>query len=111
MIIIALSVAGLAVAAHDWYDSECCQSRDCRPAKQGEIVPFGPNWKVMPTDEIFPPMEERPVGGPPPLVPDRFHQFDPRHTYRSHDGVFHRCSVNGRNGSTTFCIYVPDPGS
>lgn len=100
-----LGIVGAAVPAHGWYDSQCCSDRDCRPAIQGEIVAQGRGWLVVPTGEVFPPLY-----GEITTIPNG-RDTSSRHTYRSQDGQFHRCSADGQTSTMTFCIYVPDPGA
>ena len=81
--------------AHDaptgWkYPLSCCSGFDCRevPASAVEEGPSG--YVIKTTGEIIP-MSDRKVRMSP-------------------DGVFHWCSVAGKNDGKTICLFVPPRG-
>lgn len=83
------------VGAHDaptgWkYPLSCCSGFDCRevPASAVEEGPSG--YVINTTGEIIP-MSDRKVRMSP-------------------DGVFHWCSVAGKNDGKTICLFVPPRG-
>ena len=40
--------------AHEFYDPDCCDDRDCRPAYEGEVVERPDGWRVTTTKQTFP---------------------------------------------------------
>lgn len=80
------------VAAHEWYESACCHSRDCAPIPFSDVQITPEGYLIKPTGELIPFGQERktpPEGG----------------------GRFHRCVYS--DGSTRkeggkFCLYVPE---
>jgi len=92
----ALIVAALAYAlpsmAHDapsgWqYDWQCCQNLDCRQISSS-LVKEGPNGYVITIDNETVPYKDARIKNSP-------------------DGMYHWCTVDGRDDSRTICLYVP----
>lgn len=88
----ALFVGALDAPAHDaasgWtYPLACCSDFDCReiPADWVEERPEG--YRIVITGEVIP-MTSRKIRNSP-------------------DGVFHWCSVQGKNDGKTICLFVP----
>lgn len=40
---LLLTTLATPVLSHDWYESDCCNEKDCRPAKEGEVVRYSSN--------------------------------------------------------------------
>lgn len=92
----ALLVFTLAYAvpcmAHDapagWqYDLQCCQNRDCRPISSS-WVKEGPDGYVITIDNETVPYRDARIKNSP-------------------DGMYHWCTVDGRDDGRTICLYVP----
>ena len=88
--------------AHDWYDQDCCNNRDCREAHPDEVVERDGGYWIESSQEHF--------------------AYDnPRVRPMSPDGKYHVCQWKevrhyGQNFSTvgkvyTRCLYTPSPGS
>ncbi|WP_244468046.1 hypothetical protein [Nitratireductor soli] len=88
-----LTVAFPALAvAHEaksgWrYPYACCSDNDCREVKDAAISEIPEGYLVKVTGEV--------VGYGDKRVKD------------SPDGVFHWCSIAGKNDSRTICLFVP----
>lgn len=103
LILVGGVVASLFIGeakAHDWYEIECCDTRDCRPIsgmKDGvawsEIQDMGTHY--LWTSAISGKTHKIPSG-------------DPR-VRSSRDGFFHGCEVTGDipPDSHARCLYVP----
>ena len=92
---ILLSIPSLA-AAHDapsgWsYDLACCYNRDCRPISSS-AVREGPDGYVITIDNETVPYTDTRIKDSP-------------------DGLYHWCTVDGRDDGRTICLYVPPRGS
>lgn len=92
---ILVSAASLA-AAHDapsgWsYDAACCFNHDCRQISSS-AVREGPNGYVITIDNETVPYSDRRIKDSP-------------------DGLYHWCTVDGRDNGRTICLYVPPRGS
>lgn len=91
----AVAVLGACAApalAHDagsgWaYPLSCCSGYDCREVADADIIEGPDGYVVRVTGEVIP-MTSRKVRPSP-------------------DGVFHWCSVAGRNDGKTICLFVP----
>lgn len=78
--------------AHDatsgWtYPLACCSDFDCREVADDAIEEGPQGYVIKVTGEVVP-MTSRKVRNSP-------------------DGVFHRCSVRGRDDGATICLFVP----
>ena len=89
--LLVLLLSTSVAFAHSFYDPSCCDDRDCRPAKEGEIKEVNGGYLVVPTNEFYP-------------------YKHPKIKYAP-DGQFHRCEfvIGGELGTVTLCIYVPQP--
>lgn len=92
---ILMSSASLALA-HDapsgWsYDAACCFDRDCRPISSS-AVKEGPDGYLITIDNETVPYTDTRIKDSP-------------------DGLFHWCTVDGRDDGRTICLYVPPRGS
>lgn len=88
--LLAVHLAGVAPAfAHDWYPRDCCSGRDCYPVADSDVAWTAGGWLIKATGEV---------------VPHEKARFAP-------DGRFHRCSVQGKIGERTLCLFVPGLGS
>lgn len=88
MCLAILLLIGLTreAGAHEWYDEECCNELDCRPAHEDEVeLRPGGYWV------------ER-IG----LV-----SFTDERLRPSRDGEFHVCIVETEMGIFLTCLYVP----
>ena len=82
--------------AHDWYEWDCCDNDDCRPAKQGEVIEQNGGFSIIPTGEHF-----------------KYEHDNVR--YMAPDGLFHVCQYSTSAGDyqenvpiwVTRCLYVP----
>ena len=82
----------LPAAAHDakngWtYPLACCSNYDCREVADADILERPEGYIIKVTGEVIP-MTSRKVRASP-------------------DGVFHWCSVQGRDDGDTICLFVP----
>lgn len=99
---VALVVAlccGLAApaAGHSWYDRDCCDDRDCRPATPQEVKVTPEGFLVTVT--LFGKTESK-----------FFPKNDPK-VRMSQDGRFHVCVANyGTAVFSWYCLYVPGGG-
>lgn len=92
---LLLPVTSLPVAAHDaksgWtYPLSCCSNYDCREVADAEVLERPEGYVIKVTGEVIP-MTSRRVKPSP-------------------DGVFHWCSVAGRDDGATICLFVPPRG-
>lgn len=89
----ALSMAAsLSAAAHDsasgWaYPLACCSGYDCREVADAEVLERPEGYVIKTTGEVVPMTSSK--------------------VRMSPDGVFHRCSVAGRDDGATICLFVP----
>lgn len=94
--IVPLSViVSIPAAAHDaksgWtYPLACCSDYDCREVADAEVLERPEGYVIKVTGEVIP-MTSRKVRPSP-------------------DGVFHWCSVAGRDDGKTICLFVPPRG-
>lgn len=86
-----------------WYNGWCCNQRDCRPAKPGEVYATPEGWRVHGYDTVLDYNDESRVK----KVPDKHD-----------DGRFHVCIMQSISsifggGSKPYvrCIYYPKMGS
>ncbi|TKT79044.1 hypothetical protein [Aquamicrobium sp. LC103] len=90
-----LALGLLPAAAHDapsgWsYPVSCCSGYDCREVSETDIIEGPEGYVIRVTGEVIP-MTSRKVRPSP-------------------DGVFHWCSVAGKNDGKTICLFVPPRG-
>lgn len=83
------------VLAHDapsgWkYPLACCSGYDCREVPASAVVEGPEGYVIRTTGELIP-MSDRKVRMSP-------------------DGVFHWCSVAGKDDGKTICLFVPPRG-
>ena len=97
--LLALCLIASPVAAHEWYDPECCNDFDCVQVEAHVIQATSEGWVVQ-VDVGDHPFAKRKQTV---LIP-----FDHRKARVSQDGKFHLCL--GQNSNTVFCIYVPPMG-
>ena len=89
---IALVTLGLvlgsydAAQGHSWYDTDCCDTRDCRPAEAAEVTVVPDGFDVR--------------------VGKQFRHFGRTEFRQSQDARFHVCV----SPATTRCPYVPGGG-
>lgn len=91
---LAFGLSGLTIAAqaHDakrgWtYPLACCSDYDCREVADSDVMERPEGYVIKVTGEVIP-MTSRKVRPSP-------------------DGVFHWCSVAGKNDGKTICLFVP----
>lgn len=89
-VVLALLVA--ESRAHDapsgWtYPVACCSGYDCREVADAAIRERPEGYVIVATGEVIP-MTDRKVRPSP-------------------DGVFHWCSIGGRDDGRTICLFVP----
>jgi len=89
------SIAALPAAAHDassgWsYPLACCSGFDCREVADSDVLERPEGYVIRVTGEVIP-MTSRKVRPSP-------------------DGVFHWCSVAGKEDGKTICLFVPPRG-
>lgn len=99
--LIALVLWTRTILAHDWYEGFCCDDRDCRPARSGEVVERGGGYWVQSSQQHF--------------------KYDDtaRVRYLAPDGQYHVCQYMTSGGDfgtgtpvlVTRCLYVPPGGS
>lgn len=94
--VLAACLTATPPAAHEaptgWrYDAKCCQNRDCRPLS-ADAIKEGPDGYLITIGKVTIPYRD-------PRVKD------------SPDGLFHWCSVNGKDDGRTICLYVPPRGT
>jgi hypothetical protein len=100
MILVAVCLGiGGPVGAHSWYDTYCCNTKDCAPVVASTVVVTPDGWRVTlgPGDH---PLVTKPIMA---LVP-----FTSSKIRRSQDSDFHVCVFPA---DTVRCLYVPDFGS
>jgi len=90
VILAALLVA--PASAHDaksgWrHPLECCSNKDCREISASQISERPEGYVIQPTGERIPYSDHRIRVSP--------------------DGVYHWCSMQGRNDSATICLFIP----
>ena len=88
-------IASLPAAAHDakagWtYPLACCSDYDCREVADADVLERPEGYVIKVTGEVIP-MTSRKVRPSP-------------------DGVFHWCSVAGKDDGKTICLFVPPRG-
>ncbi len=102
-VIPALFLAALLagpVAAHDWYDGDCCSGHDCAPVSPSAVVVTRDGYAVTlnPGDH---PLVTRTIRATVPFAsPD---------ARPSQDGNWHACVHPGR--AALLCLYVPGAGA
>lgn len=79
-----------------WYDSECCDLRDCRPAEPGQVVETNIGFKVT-VQMITSSGEER-------AYTEEIAYDDPR-IMKSQDREIHVCHYN--TTAKILCVYIP----
>lgn len=80
------------VMAHDaqsgWsYPASCCSDYDCREVADADVIEGPDGYVIRATGELIP-MTSKKVRPSP-------------------DGVFHWCSVAGKDDGATICLFVP----
>lgn len=88
-------IASIPAAAHDarsgWtYPLACCSNYDCREVADADVLERPEGYVIKVTGEVIP-MTSRKVRPSP-------------------DGVFHWCSVAGKDDGKTICLFVPPRG-
>ena len=88
-------LTGISASAHDapsgWtYPLACCSGYDCREVDDADVVEGPKGYVIKVTGEVIP-MTSRKVRPSP-------------------DGVFHWCSVAGKDDGATICLFVPPRG-
>jgi hypothetical protein len=100
-VLFFLFLSATSAAAHSWYDSGCCDTKDCAPLPDGAVV-AGPEGY-----EIFLRAGEHPMLNEDLRI--RIPYGDMR-ILPAQDGRFHGC-VFGSPGYKQFrCFYVPGGG-
>lgn len=90
--ILSLPAGALPTLAHDaksgWsYPTSCCSDYDCREVSASLISERSDGYRVEATGETM--------------------SFSDPRVRTSPDGVFHWCSVGGRDDGRTICLFVP----
>ena len=100
LVIVGLLILAQAAFGHEWYEVECCDSDDCRPAQPGEVIEENGGFTIRSTGEHLPYDDER-----------------IRYGYPGHtDGRYHVCerpkySVERGGHWDARCLYVPHRGA
>lgn len=94
-LLLAAHLVASPVAAHDWYERECCDTRDCAPVPTATIQWTEQGWVI-----------EVPAGGHPMLRRSRRYLVPDRQTRPSRDGGWHLCIAAG----VLLCTYRPQAG-
>ncbi|WP_367718792.1 hypothetical protein AB2N04_11420 [Nitratireductor sp. GISD-1A_MAKvit] len=75
-------------AERGWrYPYACCSDRDCREIRDAAVSEGPDGYVIEVTGELLP--------------------YTDRRVRNSPDGVFHWCSVAGRDDTRTICLFVP----
>lgn len=98
IVMVAVLICSSAAFGHSWYDYDCCDEEDCRPAFHGEVLEEDGGFRVVPTGEHFP--------------------YDSPNARPSKDGEYHICQFQTSSGyfkqspveTKTRCVYYPAPG-
>ena len=82
----------VSLLAHDapsgWsYPYACCSDKDCRQVPASTISERPEGYLIRATGEVV--------------------SYSDRRVKTSPDGVYHRCSVAGKEGTRTICLFVP----
>lgn len=88
----ASSLPILPASSHDaesgWsYPLQCCSGYDCREVEDSAILEGPQGYVIKITGEVIPMMSRKVKPSP--------------------DGVYHWCSVAGRDDGDTICLFVP----
>ena len=88
----SLSLLTTAVVAHEaksgWhYPAACCSDYDCREVTTRQISERPEGYVIATSGEVVP--------------------YTDRRVRQSPDGVFHWCSVAGKDDTRTICLFVP----
>jgi hypothetical protein len=86
LIFLSLLILARNAQAHSWYDIDCCDTRDCRPAEAGEVTVVPDGFDVR--------------------VGTQFRHFARTEFRQSQDARFHICVTP----ATIRCLYVPGGG-
>ncbi|WP_295806690.1 hypothetical protein [uncultured Nitratireductor sp.] len=87
-VLLAVQCAGAHEAESGWrYPYACCSDRDCREVTDAAVSEGPQGYMIKVTGEILPYTDKRVRNSP--------------------DGVFHWCSVAGKNDTRTICLFVP----
>jgi hypothetical protein len=88
LVLFATQPAGAHDAPSGWtYPLACCSDYDCREVADADVVEGPEGYVIKVTGEVIP--------------------MTSRKVRKSPDGVFHRCSVQGKQDSATLCLFVP----
>ncbi len=90
--ITASALSAMPVFAHDaesgWmYPLACCSGYDCREVADSDVVEGPQGYVIKVTGEVIPMTSSKVKPSP--------------------DGVFHWCSVAGKDDGKTICLFVP----
>ena len=93
VVVVLFSFTNL-LFAHEWYDKNCCDDRDCKPSPEGSVKVTQQGYLVYPQNGL-----ERPV-----LVPFRDERIK-----GSADNGYHTCVVSSEMSKDGWirCLYVP----
>lgn len=82
------SAAGAHQAATGWaYPQACCSDQDCREVPASMVKESPEGYEIGPTGEVV--------------------DYDDRRVRMSPDGIYHWCSIAGKDDSRTICLFVP----
>lgn len=104
--LLLIFCAGMMLAAvldkaypHSWYDRDCCDDKDCRPARPDEVVTVPGGFLVTVTMDAV-------------TETHFFTKGDPKVRF-SQDGRFHVCVNHYGKGTplSWYCLYVPGGGA
>lgn len=87
LVLILLAIALHAAKGHSWYEAECCNTSDCRPAQPDEVRELADGYHVWGT-----------------VVP-----YGDKRIRVSVDNDFHVCGF--QRSRFVRCIYVPGRGT
>lgn len=110
-VLTALLLTVTPALAHDWYDHDCCDTRDCAPIEDVHVERVQGGYQV----EI--PPGSHPMAG---LGVSEFVRFDDPRVRVSADDAYHACIVSSaafmdphdqqRTTDWMRCLYVPLEG-
>ena len=87
---VVFALLSSSAIAHDWYETACCNDRDCAPAEAGDVTVKPEGYAIGS------------LGITVPFDSDKIREM------RAPDGQFHICATP--TTKRFLCLYVPDAG-
>jgi hypothetical protein len=88
MVVASASVAAAHEAKSGWrYPYACCSDQDCREVPANKISESRSGYRIEATGEVL--------------------AYSDKRVRPSPDGLFHWCSVAGKENTKTICLFVP----